>query len=523
MAASITCIIPVLCLNFVHRMCDYCRYDSDAKQILGTWGMKMKRAAAAALALALAFFIANCGGGGSSNSTGSSNIGGVPGTGAGGSGSGPTAVSLKTVSFSSQDVLAKTRFDPSLAQSHLETGPFNRFLNKLSDFIIPPLAAQSGTPIKISNSQDITKKLVSGSLVRINVTYEPDASGSNTSCDLSTAEILVNKIWLANRENNDFIANLSVMSSVNASCEASYTSSDYFIDGKNNRAYKLDGNVLGAVNDVIPARDPAFNTSANALLLLSGGQVSELAFESETPRVTQLTTDSLGVNSDYWTLAYNGKHLVGIARRSDNPIIIFEKGKTSFSLIRVEGNGYPSIFINPDGQFVWSQGTGNMNIVDPNGSISGQYLPSPIPENMFSPRGRYETWLLGDRCMLWNTSNGEWVNLYFYPQNASRVTGGARLDFVRLAGKYAYCIDQNFDGYARYDLESGSGVGVDLALFGFVASGYEIFEDFAFAKVTNTSNSDVEFIEIDFSTGEVRRLGVIKQGSRKVIDLQPTG
>ena len=474
------------------------------------------------LGLGLALSLSSCGGGGSSSSS-SSNSNTGSGSGSGGT-AGPVSVSLATVALSPQDVLAKARYDASLAQASFGAIKALDFLNVLSDLLISPANAQSNSPIKISNSQDITRKLESGALVSIPVTYETDSNGASTSCDLSTGEILVNKIWIANRNTNDFIANLSVMSSVSSDCNATYETSDYFIDGQTDKAYKIEEEILGAVGDVIPAKDSAFNTSDNALLILAGGQVAELEFIEGIATVTQLTADSLRLQDRYWEMAYDGSYLVGFAARDGNPIVVYEKGSTSFELIRVEGNGYPNMFINPAGEFVWKEADNQMTVVDPVSlSLTPYETAAPSPQNVYSHRGRYESWVLGDRCMLWNMADGSWINLYFYPQNATANTGGARLDYVRLSGKYAYCVDSTFDGYARYDLENGVGVGVDLARFGLVANSYKLFEDFAFAEVTNTANSDVEYIEIDFSNGNVTQLGVIKQGSRKVIELQPVG
>lgn len=472
------------------------------------------------LSLGLGLLLASCGGGGSSSSNNSNT-----GSGSGGGGTvGPVSVSLETVALSPEDVLAKARYDASLAQASFGTIKAREFLNALSDLLISPANAQSNSPIKISNSQDITRKLESGSLVSISVTYEIDGTGASPSCDLSTGEILVNKIWIANRNTNDFIANLSVMSSVSSDCNATYETSDYFIDGQTNQAYKIDEDILGSVNDVIPAKDPAFNTSDNALLILAGGQVAELEFAEGIATVTQLTADSLRLQDRYWEMAYDGTYLVGFAARDGNPIVVYKKGSTSFELIRVEGNGYINMFINSAGDFVWKQGMTDMKVVDPVSlSLTPYETAAPQPSGVFSHRGRYESWVLGDRCILWNMADGSWINLYFYPQNTDVETGGARLDYVRLSDKYAYCVDSTFDGYARYDLEDGVGVGVDLARFGLVANSYKLFEDFAFAEVTNTANSDVEYIEIDFSNGDVTQLGVIKQGSRKVIELQPVG
>jgi hypothetical protein len=473
------------------------------------------------MAAAGALALSGCGGEDGNNSGGGTGAG----TGAAPPAKGSTSVVVRNIRIQPSDVLATTKLSTNLSYKIFDY--VNSGLNGLHDLIAPPAHAQFAPPIKLSSQQEITRQLVSGNLIPISVTYAT-VSGDAIICDLNTAEILVKDIWVINEKTNDLLANMSFLSSFDENCNGAYTSGTYVISGSSGKVFKVDQNIAG-LSDIIPANDPAFNTSDSALLLLAGGQVLELKVSSDLVTITQLTTDSLrllsrgGLN----VIAYDGTYLVGVADSPGNPIIVYKKGDVSFGIFRPNTNSYPGIFINPEGKFVWND-VHTMSVLDPVSLTVSPYEPSRQPSNMYGARGRYASWLMSDRCMLWNTANGDWINLYFYPKFANVDPWGPdaptiRLDYSRLSGKYAFCVDHTFSSFVRYDIEESTGVGVDLSSIGIVSSGYEIFEDFAFAKITKAASSNVEYVQIDFSTGEVKNLGVITSGSRTVVNLVPIG
>lgn len=493
----------------------------------------------ASLVAPVAMALAACGGGGSSSS-GSSIVTiptGTTPTAPSGT-SAPTSVVVSTIRIQPSDVLATTTYAPSLTY-HISDYLNSRFA-ALHNLIIPAAYAQSAPLVKISNQQNISKRLVSGNLIPIAVTYATPPAGNTAKCDLSSAEILVNKIWITNEKTNDVIANLSVLSSVDANCNGSYSTSDYVISGVSGKVFKIDQNITGSISDVIAANDPAFNASSNGLLVMSNGQVQELDVQADKVTITQLTTDSIklmvrtGVNA----IAYDGTYLVGVSDSPGSPIIVYKKGEVAFKIFRPNTeNSYPGIFINPEGNFVWNDVL-TMHVLDPVTLSISPYRPytqptsapgtTPIgfqgPPNMYGARGRFGKWVMGDRCIIWNTANGDWINLNFYPKFAKiGFPPNQRLDYSRISGKYAYCVDGTYSGYVRFDLEKGEGVGVDLTQKGFIASGYEIFQDVALARITNSANSNVEYIQINLSDGAVTRLGVITAGTRRVISLVQIG
>jgi hypothetical protein len=462
-----------------------------------------------------------CGGGGSTSGGGSD----------GGSPVSSVDIALSEVTISPGDVLATTTYQTNVAYTTFEE--LKKYLGRFESLIFTNAYAVTGCgvlcspaypPVNIGTTQQITQKLVSGNLVKLNVKFSKVNSSDSVSCDFTNAGILINNIWLTNLSTNDSIANLTIPSKVDSTCNLTYTTADYYISGSTNTAYALDTQITSKVADIIPAGDPAFNTSTNPLII-SSGQVSELSILNGVVTQTQLTTPSITLGTYMGAMAYNGTYLVAVSTSTGNPIIVFQKGSKSFQNFRPYSNGYASIFINSDGNFVWNN-TYQMNIFNPVTLSTTPYTPSSQPSAMFGANGRYSSWIMSDRCMIWDTSNGNWVNLYLYPTYATVDPWGPdgvpeTFSYSRIIGKYAYCVDGTFRGYARYNLDSGSGVGVNLDNLNLIASSYQIFSDVAYATTTNTSNSDVLYVKIDLVTGVVSNLGVISSGTRKVVNLKP--
>ena len=475
----------------------------------------------------LVSMLSACGGGGDSGNSASQ----TPGT--------STAIVMRNIVLNPADILAETTYNGT--RTALLTDFISRSFAKLEAMIIPNAYATTGCgrlcspaypPVNIDTQQNITQKIVSGSIAPIQVIFDTEISGQNVACDFTNVQILVNKIWITNLSTNDFIANLSTPKTVDSNCNVTYSVADYFISGSTSNVYKLDTQLTGTIKDVIPAGDPAFNTSGNPLVVNYSGQVSDISIDN-TGAVTQteLTTPSVSVKTYMGSITYNGTHLMAIADSINDPVVVFTKGSAAFQLFRPNSGTYHTVFINSDGDFIFND-VYKMYKLNPTTLATSDYAPSAQPSAMFGANGRYQTWLMSDRCVVWNTANGDWANLWFYPQytnvdpwryneyfpgNPPNTT----FSYARLSDKYAYCVDGTLSNYVRYDVTQGTGVSVNLSNYGYIASGYQIYSNVAYATVTNTNNSDVQYIQINLNDGAVTNLGVITAGTRKVISLTP--
>lgn len=82
-----------------------------------------------------------------------------------------------------------------------------------------------------------------------------------------------------------------------------------------------------------------------------------------------------------------------------------------------------------------------------------------------------------------------------------------------------YCVNGTKSVFVRSDLSSGKTVTVNLDTLGYIPTDYKVYSDKAYATVTNTTDSSVQYIEIDLATGLAKYLGTITSGDREVVDL----
>ena len=170
-----------------------------------------------------------------------------------------------------------------------------------------------------------------------------------------------------------------------------------------------------------------------------------------------------------------------------------------------------------------------MFVFDPVSLTSTPWKPSRQAEAMYGHMGRYKTWIMSDRCIAYDYSNGDFINTGLYP--AYKDVGGWSVgsgynpnnnpSYARIVSKYAYCVTGDLRGFSKVDLDSKSGIGFDLDKEGFLAKNYDVFANSAFVTIINTANSDKVYVELDFKTGKVINRGVISQGNRKVVSLLP--
>lgn len=387
-------------------------------------------------------------------------------------------------------------------------------------------------------NQEVTRKIVSGTLSKIDVAFETVVPNTSVACDLTNAEIKVNKLFFTNKTNTDAVANLTIPTSVAVDCKLTYRTADFFIKSTG-EMYEVDKSIInGNIKDVIQAGDPSFNSSGNPLLVSSVNPsnyyadctVSELSIDKNTGAVvmTELTSVNAPVACYGGALAYDGKYLIAAAN-SFAGFVIYQKNSTAFKFFRNSDNsGYDSIFINNEGQFIRNH-VFQMYVFDPIALTSTPWTPSKQAEAMYGHMGRYKTWIMSDRCIAWNYSNGDFINTGLYP--SYKDVGGWSVgsgynpnynpSYARIVDKFAYCVTGDLRGFSKVDLEANNGVGFDLDKEGFLAKNYDVFANSAFVTIINTANSDKVYIELDFTTGKVINRGVISQGNRKVVSLLP--
>jgi hypothetical protein len=459
---------------------------------------------------------------------------------------GPVAIKVTGLTILPTDVLATTVYSPSLVGSISEF--FDRANQRLLRAVVPNAYAVTGCgrlcspaypPVSFDTTQEVTRRIVSGTLSKIDVAFETVVANTPVACDLTNAEIKVNKLFFTNKSNTDSIANLTIPTSVSADCKLTYRTSDFFIKSTG-EMYELDKSIInGNIKDVIQAGDPSFNSSNNPLLVSSANPanyyadctVSELSLNSSTGAVvmTELTSVNAPVACYGGALAYDGNYLIAAAN-SFAGFVIYQKNSTAFKFFRNANNsGYGSIFINNEGQFIRNQ-VFDMYVFDPVALTNTPWSPSRQADAMYGHMGRYKTWIMSDRCMAWNYSNGDFINNGLYPAYKDvgawdAFSGGYNPNYnpsyARIVSKYAYCVTGDLRGFSKVDLDSKSGIGFDLDKEGFLAKNYDVFANSAFVTIINTANSDKVYVELDFTTGKVINRGVISQGNRKVVSLLP--
>ena len=486
-----------------------------------------------------------CGGGGGGGDSTSSGGGGNSGSSGGGSTTAPASnqVILTQATITPSTVLATTTQTTKVAFLLLDK--VQRSFNQVLKTIVPHAYAVTGCgqlcspsypPVSASSTQQITQQLAGGSLVPLSLVFSPASTSGVIQCDFTNAGIEVKNLWLLDETTNNVLASLSVPVSVDSNCNLTYATNDYLILSSG-AVYQLDKNITGTITDIIPANDPAFNTSPNTLII-SNSMVSELIISTSTGQVTlnQLTTTSAPVLTYMGAIAYDGTHLIGVAS-SFQGWIVYEKGSTAFKLVPDTTNtGYYSTFINSQNKFVVGKAI-TKNVIDTTTLDQTPYV-TQITTGMYGANGRYGSWIMGDRCIVLDTNSGNWVSLNQYPNNVQSskgnnesdllfsYTGGVGYSYSRIYGNNAYCVSgagKLLSSYVKFNLDTQSGQGFDLNAAGYLASSYQVFSNVAYATVTNTANSNVEYIQLNFDTGVLTYLGTIITGTRQVTQLVKMG
>lgn len=502
----------------------------------------MKRNISSISLALLTIALTACGGGGGGDSgTSTGPTGNVP--------SGPTtqSVSLTGLSLRTTDILATTQ--PTTKTAALFLHGLDKASSRLgSMFMGTAMADNCGTlcqpaypPANMPAQQLLTARLGSaGALASIAPVFSA-TNASAVKCDFTNVGVKVNSIWWLDVKSQNALVNLSVPTSVDSSCNLTYTTGDYVVFGTG-QAVALNQDVIGDISDMIPAGDQGFNSSGNAIYLSkSTGLVRELQITTagvisrvDLTTTSQPTCSRAGAFSGQ--VAYDGNYLVGNASGFSG-LLIYKKGDTAFKMIRDANQTLntpctTSVTMDDAKQFIVFQNSSAyvVDAVNATESVWAKYAQQ-APQSLIKFTGRSGSIIGGDRCNYWDYSKATETTIYAAPavQSWNLPYAGDATDMItpmsvsprysRVSEGYAYCVSAAMNWFIRQDLTTGNLVNVSLDPLGYIATGYQVFSDRAYATVTNTANSNVEYVEIDFTTGKAKYLGTITAGGREVVSL----
>jgi len=503
----------------------------------------MKKHFNSSLIAAAAIVLTACGGGGG----GGSSTPNTPDPVAPVTPVGPQAISLTGLSLGTKDVLATTA--PTQKVGALMMDRLERFLNKSSTIVVGNAYAEACgalcqpayPPANIPATQQLSAKLGQGGKLGSMAPVFATADASKVKCDFTNVGVKINSVWWLDMGNQNALVNMSVPTSVDASCNLTYTTGDYVVFGTTGQAVALNQDVIGDISDMIPAGDEGFNTSSNAIYLSkSTGLVRELQIDNkggvarvDLTATTQPVCSKAGNFSGQ--LAYDGTYLVGNASQFAG-LMIYKKGDTAFKIIRDANQnvGTPcttSIVLSDAKEFIAYQ-NGTNSVVDVVNGVSAPWAKNvQAPQSMTRFAGRSGTVIGGDRCNYWDYSKAQQSSIYAAPTTYKwdLPYAGDVLEMItpmsvspkysRVSAGFAYCVTAPMNNFIRQDLSSGNLVKVNLDTLGYIPSGFQMFSDRAYATVTNTANSNVLYIEVNFNTGLATYLGTITTGGRDVVSL----
>jgi hypothetical protein len=512
-----------------------------------------------------------CGGGGGGGSSGSGSSSSPTGTGSGAVAPNGQVLTLVSLNLKASDVVVST-VSSSQPTSQIDGLQAKSVIDRITGFVaqvfsraVPIAVAQTSgyPPAQTYAAFQASRKLLNGQLFKLDPVVkviEVQADGTKVekivTCDLSTAEVRIDSLFLFDSKKGDVLINAQVPDKINPDCVLSYRQA-VLVVSSSGVTFEVTKNITGVIKDVIPANDSAFNISETALLIDSSGDIRVAEFPTPTTfRLTDLTTASAPVETSVGSLAFDGKYLFASSRSgtaSTATFFVYEKGSTAFKIFRPGsdaaaqagqwgGNGYLHVSIDDQSRFIFHEASLPFYALNPVtlkfepafASSVGASCPTPtpcapkFPSGMYGARGRYKKNLLSDRGVLWNYETlqswclmGGAVNTtQSLPSSPACMSGGA---YSRLSGQYVFTVNSDKSVYLRFDVESGKSTVVNLDSLGYLAKNFTIYSDIALVEVVNSANSDRKYVEIDWASGKVTDRGVIASGARKVVSPVPLG
>jgi hypothetical protein len=467
----------------------------------------------------------------------------------------PVKVKLTQLDLRASDTLVKTA-PKSATVASLAT----KFMKNLMFKAVPSSTAfAAGLPsLDPGQNTGFTNAVRGGMITRLNPVLVAADGTSTINCDLSTAEVIVNKLWMLDDTNGHMLANMTVPDTVTTNCTVTYRTADFVVTGNGRVGEAAVG--TDTITDVMPAHDEAFNTSDSALLIYSSGQFRVLDIDAATgaSTLTALTSTDAGINTALGMYTYNGTYLVGLSKNpAQKATMIYKKNDTAFKYFvfdwysqvtgywaTAEGDIIQNAFawgekkidpvagtytqVTPFSVWDWTPQPcaatpdATCNMANPQTPPAGTLVNTDITNPKYAPGPGYN-WIMTDRCTLWNRKTAEiyWIRGAADYHGSNVQYYGDFAQYSRTAGQYAYCVDATAQNFYRYDIDGKKQVQFNLASLGLfpVAGQFTMYNDHAVIEVVNTANSDKMYAELNFATGAYTPGKVISNGDRQVVEI----
>ena len=456
------------------------------------------------------------------------------GGGGGGSSSGTTTppppvpravpLTLKRLAITGKDVLVQTKGAPTTLKAGVLEGSSSL-----------KISYGTSTPTNIS-----TMKLINGLLASLNPVVT-STDGTNVTCDLTKAEVTINKVM--ELTSIFVLIDITYPNVVNPDCSFQFKT-EQFIVASDGTVYSMK-NMPSSIVSVISAEDVGFNTSGYPIVMDSNGVAMIMKINLDgTFTFKELGTSGQSFSGMDHRFATNGDKTVLILSQNGILFLTYSSMSLNFTMTRFNEPYNCGIFIDSDGDFITqtsnSLGFYKFDLIS--GELTTKWDGILKAQQNFDDHqyfkdfgpilnlngkdiligGRFGTQVMSGWCNIIDIKTGQYTNVYPLPLSSSQDYYNDPADMSVMHGQYAYCATRSFRGYSRYDAISGNLVKFDTDTLGVMVKSYIMTRDSAIVEVVNASNSDKEYIELNFNTGVATKLGVISQGGRTVVDVLPT-
>jgi len=410
---------------------------------------------------------------------------------------------------------------------------------------------------------EVVRKMYEGQVSPIPVEYTEscDDEGNCTMCESVNLEDYELDILEATElEEDSYYVKISYPYVVTAQCEVSYTEG-YFIINSDGNVFELPQE-LPFFDDIFSPDEEGTNSSES--LVVTNKSLSELYrldISSEVVDLNQINQSGDRV----WegAFAFDGQYSLSNSGTYEGWRLI-NIDEPGFKIIRAtEDNNNP---IHGPYHGVWIDHEGDLMLSDWNyllkvnldGSVEKKWgncnedggsesatpeeanvctwfqvndeVPQGVPGGMYGFRGRYNSWVMSDRCVFTNYESGNWryiaENGYFVtPQDyvngiAPRMNGNPQTSRLR-KGK-AYCVNENNYIFSIYFFDEDKYSQINTDDYGIEVINYEFSKHIIGFWGQDTTSGDYKFQEYNFLTDTFTDYGVIESGDgRKAYQLIP--
>ena len=465
------------------------------------------------------------------------------------------SLTLKSINISYDDVIAQTQSDRASKASKVIKA------NHANAGIYPPVQSYAGFVT--------SKKYASGELLSLLpelVSVATDDNGNEIelaiACDFSEVDIKINKMYLLDVLSREVLIIAEVPDTIQSDCSMTYQIATFVVE-ESGVVYEISNGATADIIDIAPANQQGINQSDEALIIDSDHQIYALEITNDNvAELTQLTTPDAPITAYYGFIlapgafSYDGQYLLAASAAraaSTATFFLFEKGSTRFRILRPQDwstNFYLSTLLDDEGNFLFHYASNEFYILNTDNMEYSKFIDSlgietqgpaeaPIypslcdsmaawcnytysPSDIYGAVGRYNQWIIGDRGAAWNYSTFEQTG-FVLCLPGTNFTGSCSPAYTNLVDNYLYVVGENLSKFVKYNLNTNFSILIDLDEYGFLARDYEIYRDIALVEVINSANSDKVFLELNLNDGSVVERGVIKTGSRKVIQFLPLG